>query len=113
MNNVLIWNYFFCEPGIPIHCADELNSSVEGSAVLDIQMYFSDIRIKYPLNLVLAHLNADSTRDKFYETYIVNGNDSYFLTSSTRVYARTCMRHAGQHRGPMLRRTDALWIIYL
>ena len=35
--------------------------------------------------------------------------DSYFLTSSTRVYAR--LRHAGQHRGTILRRADALWII--
>ena len=35
--------------------------------------------------------------------------DSYFLTASTRVYAR--MRHAGKRRGQILRRADALWII--
>ena len=35
--------------------------------------------------------------------------DSNFLTPSMHVYA--CMRHAGQRRGPVLRRANVVWII--
>ena len=64
-----------CEPDIYNHCTDELNSNVEGSPVLDIDMYFRDLRTKYPRNLILAHLNVNSIRYKFYEiSNILNGD---------------------------------------
>ena len=78
-----------CEPDIHTHCTDELNSNVEGSHVLDIDMYFRDLRTKYPRNLILAHLNVNSIRYKFYEiSNILNGNCIHiFGISETKIDA--------------------------
>ena len=80
-----------CELDIHTHCTDELNSNVEGSPVLDIDMYFRYLRTKYPRNLILAHLNVNSihVRYKFYEiSKILNGNcTDIFGISETKIDA--------------------------
>ena len=89
----------FCEPDIHTHCTNELNSNVEGSPVLDINMYFRDLPTKYPRNLILAHINVNSIRYKFYEiSNIFTGNcieifgiyktkiDAVFLQAHNSVY---------------------------
>ena len=66
------------EPMTHIRDTDELNSNNECNSlddVDDVNKYLSNLRSKYPRNLVLTHLNINSIRYKFYEFYeILSGN---------------------------------------
>ena len=63
------------EPMTHIRDTDELKSNMECNSLDDVNKYFSNLRSKYPCNLVLTHLNINSIRLEFYEFYeILSGN---------------------------------------
>ena len=53
------------EPMAYIRDTDQLNSNMECNSLDDVNKYFSNLRSKYPRNLVLTHLNINSIRYKF------------------------------------------------
>ena len=85
-----------CEPTTHLDTGNTCSTAPVEPALYDLEgstfhtnSYLDNLRMKYPRNFFMAHLNINSIRHKFYEIYdMLNGNRiDIFGTSETKINA--------------------------
>ena len=85
-----------CEPTTHLDTGNTCNTAPVEPAIYDLEgftfhtnSYLDNLRMKYPRNFFIAHLNINNIRHKFYEIYdMLNGNGiDIFGISETKINA--------------------------